>query len=78
MSRREGSALGNGAGSGVGELESRLLKTGAERLALLGKHAERLMQAYTRDDVPLEGLSDGALRNLEAALHATVDTAADR
>ena len=25
MSRREGSALGNGAGSGVGELESRLL-----------------------------------------------------
>ncbi len=67
MSRRENSALGNGVGSGVSELESRLLKTGAERLALLGKHAERLMQAYTRDDVPLEGLSDGALRKLLAA-----------
>jgi len=59
--------MGNGVGSGVSELESRLLKTGAERLALLGKHAERLMQAYTRDDVPLEGLSDGALRKLLAA-----------
>ncbi len=35
MSRRENSALGNGVGSGVSELESRLLKTGAERLALL-------------------------------------------
>ena len=60
-------SMGNGADSGVSELESRLLKTGAERLALLGKHAERLMQAYTRDDVPLEGLSDGALRKLLAA-----------
>ena len=60
-------SMGNGVGSGVSELESRLLKTGAERLALLGKHAERLMQAYTRDDVPLEGLSDGALRKLLAA-----------
>ena len=48
MSRRENSALGNGVGSGVSELESRLLKTGAERLALLGKHAERLLPAYTR------------------------------
>lgn len=51
----------------MNELESRLLKTGAERLTLLGKHAERLMQGYTRDDVPLEGLSDGALRKLLAA-----------
>lgn len=51
----------------MSELESRLLKTGAERLALLGKHAERLMQGYTRDDVPLDGLNDSALRKLLAA-----------
>ena len=63
MSKR----VGNNVGNGVSELESRLLKTGAERLALLGKHAERLMQGYTRDDIPLEGLSDGALRKLLAA-----------
>ena len=48
-------------------LESRLLKTGSERLALLGKHADVLMQAYTRDEVPLESLSDSALRKLLAA-----------
>ncbi|WP_447956247.1 hypothetical protein [Vreelandella sp. EE7] len=53
--------------SSVSELESRLLKTGSERLALLGKHSEALMQAYTRDEVPLESLSDSALRKLLAA-----------
>ena len=53
--------------NGEHALESRLLKTGSERLALLGKHADVLMQAYTRDEVPLESLSDSALRKLLAA-----------
>ncbi|MDR5858457.1 hypothetical protein FZZ93_16915 [Halomonas eurihalina] len=49
------------------QLESRLLGTGVERLALLGKHAEALMQGYSRDEIPLEALSDTALRRLLAA-----------
>ncbi|PXX97548.1 hypothetical protein [Halomonas sp. LBP4] len=48
-------------------LESRLITTGAERLALLGKHAEALMAGYARDEVPLEGLSTTALNRLLAA-----------
>lgn len=48
-------------------LESRLITTGAERLALLGKHAEPLMAGYARDEVPLEGLSSSALNRLLAA-----------
>mgnify|MGYP000052320403 FL=1 len=48
-------------------LESRLLTTGVERLALLGRHADVLMQGYTQDEVPLEGLSSNALRKLLAA-----------
>nr|WP_284041533.1 hypothetical protein [Halomonas olivaria] len=48
-------------------MESRLLKTGSERLALLGRHADVLMQGYTRDEVPLDNLSDSALRKLLAA-----------
>lgn len=48
-------------------LESRLIGTGVERLALLGKHAEALMAGYTRDEVPLEGLSTTALNRLLAA-----------
>ncbi|WP_069383557.1 hypothetical protein [Halomonas caseinilytica] len=49
------------------ELESRLITTGVERLALLGKHADALMQGYSRDEVPLEALSETALRRLLAA-----------
>ncbi|WP_275287291.1 hypothetical protein [Halomonas elongata] len=49
------------------ELESRLITTGVERLALLGKHADALMQGYSRDEVPLDTLSDTALRRLLAA-----------
>ncbi|MFM9269003.1 hypothetical protein ACJ7V3_01900 [Halomonas elongata] len=49
------------------QLESRLLGTGVERLALLGKHAEALMQGYSRDEIPLEALSDTTLRRLLAA-----------
>ena len=48
-------------------LESRLLTTGVERLALLSRHSEALMQGYVSDDVPLEGLSSNALRKLLAA-----------
>ena len=48
-------------------LENRLLGTGAERLALLGKHAEALMAGYVRDEVPLEGLSTTALNRLLSA-----------
>ena len=48
-------------------LESRLVSTGVERLALLGKHAEALMGGYARDEVPLEGLSTTALNRLLAA-----------
>ncbi|MCA1769925.1 MAG: hypothetical protein LC652_08260 [Halomonas sp.] len=48
-------------------LESRLISTGAERLALLGKHAEALMAGYARDEVPLAGLSKTALNRLLAA-----------
>lgn len=48
-------------------LESRLVSAGVERLALLGKHAEALMAGYTRDEVPLEGLSSTALNRLLAA-----------
>ena len=48
-------------------LESRLIATGVERMALLGKHADALMQGYTRDEVPLDTLSDSALRKLLAA-----------
>ncbi|MGM0703684.1 MAG: hypothetical protein ACQEUG_14960 [Pseudomonadota bacterium] len=48
-------------------LESRLITTGVERLALLGKHAEALMAGYARDEVPLEGLSTTALNRLLAA-----------
>lgn len=48
-------------------LESRLISTGVERLALLGKHAEALMAGYTRDEVPLSDLSEPALRKLLAA-----------
>ncbi|MGM0536613.1 MAG: hypothetical protein ACQER5_11140 [Pseudomonadota bacterium] len=48
-------------------LESRLIGTGVERLALLGKHAEALMAGYARDEVPLEGLSTTALNRLLAA-----------
>lgn len=59
--------MSRGVNSGEHALESRLLKTGSERLALLGKHADVLMQAYTRDEVPLESLSDSALRKLLAA-----------
>ncbi|SHJ96379.1 hypothetical protein [Halomonas caseinilytica] len=49
------------------ELESWLITTGVERLALLGKHADALMQGYSRDEVPLEALSETALRRLLAA-----------
>ncbi|MBF7051996.1 hypothetical protein IOC61_01525 [Halomonas sp. KAO] len=49
------------------DLESRLITTGVERLALLGKHAEALMAGYARDEVPLEGLSTTALNRLLAA-----------
>ncbi|MDI5919250.1 hypothetical protein QLQ86_00390 [Halomonas sp. LR5S13] len=48
-------------------LESRLIGTGVERLALLGKHAGALMAGYARDEVPLEGLSTTALNRLLAA-----------
>lgn len=48
-------------------LESRLITTGVERLALLGRHAEALMQGYANDQVPLEGLSNTALRKLLSA-----------
>jgi hypothetical protein len=48
-------------------LESRLVGTGVERLALLGKHAETLMAGYARDEVPLAGLSTTALNRLLAA-----------
>ncbi|MDR5875526.1 hypothetical protein [Vreelandella gomseomensis] len=48
-------------------LESRLITTGVERLALLGRHAEALMQGYANDQVPLEGLSHTALRKLLSA-----------
>lgn len=48
-------------------LENRLLGTGAERLALLGKHAEALMAGYVRDEVPLENLSTTALNRLLSA-----------
>lgn len=48
-------------------LESRLIGTGVERLALLGKHAEVLMAGYARDEVPLAGLSTTALNRLLAA-----------
>ncbi len=48
-------------------LESRQMTTGVERLALLGRHAEVLMQGYTQDEVPLAGLSTSALRKLLAA-----------
>jgi len=48
-------------------LESRLVSTGVERLALLGKHAEALMAGYAREEVPLEGLSTTALNRLLAA-----------
>lgn len=48
-------------------LDNRLLGTGAERLALLGKHAEALMAGYVRDEVPLEGLSTTALNRLLSA-----------
>nr|WP_202597278.1 hypothetical protein [Halomonas icarae] len=48
-------------------MESRLITTGVERLALLGKHAEALMAGYARDEVPLEGLSTTALNRLLAA-----------
>ena len=48
-------------------LESRLITTGVERLALLGKHADALMAGYTRDEVPLAGLSTTALNRLLAA-----------
>lgn len=48
-------------------LESRLMTTGVERLALLGRHSETLMKGYVSDDVPLEGLSSNALRRLFAA-----------
>ncbi|SEL86375.1 hypothetical protein [Halomonas daqiaonensis] len=48
-------------------LESRLISTGVERLALLGKHAEALMAGYARDEVPLEGLSTTVLNRLLAA-----------
>lgn len=48
-------------------LESRLVATGTERLSLLGRYADVLMQGYTRDEVPLETLTEGALRKLLAA-----------
>lgn len=48
-------------------LENRLISTGTERLALLGKHAEALMAGYARDEVPLAGLSKTALNRLLAA-----------
>lgn len=48
-------------------LESRLMATGTERLSLLGRYADVLMQGYSRDEVPLEPLTDGALRKLLAA-----------
>ena len=48
-------------------LESRLIATGVERLALLGKHAEALMAGYARNEVPLEGLTTTALNRLLAA-----------
>ncbi|MCW4152910.1 hypothetical protein OM427_25695 [Halomonas sp. 18H] len=49
------------------QLEGRLASTGVERLALLGKHAEALMQGYSRDEVPLANLSERALNKLLAA-----------
>ncbi|MCG5515364.1 MULTISPECIES: hypothetical protein [unclassified Ectothiorhodospira] len=55
------------SGSDPHALESRLISTGVERLALLGKHAETLMAGYACDEVPLEGLSTTALNRLLAA-----------
>ena len=55
------------SGSDLHALESRLISTGVERLALLGKHAEALMAGYARDEVPLEELSTTALNRLLAA-----------
>ncbi|GKW49072.1 hypothetical protein [Halomonas sp. NCCP-2165] len=55
------------SGGDAQALESRLVTTGVERLALLGKHAEALMAGYARDEVPLEGLSTTALNRLLAA-----------
>ena len=51
----------------IPNLENRLHATGVERLNLLGKHADVLMQGYLGEAVPIEALSSDALRKLLAA-----------
>ncbi len=48
-------------------LTSGLLKTGTERLALLGKHAAVLMQAYLTDEIDESAISEQAIKKLVAA-----------
>lgn len=48
-------------------LTSGLFKTGAERLALLGKHHQALMQGYLDGYIDETSFSDGALKRLIAA-----------
>ncbi|SFX66337.1 hypothetical protein [Marinospirillum alkaliphilum] len=49
------------------DFNSSLLRTGAERLALLGKHAQALMQGYIGEQVDESAFSDAALKKLLAA-----------
>ncbi|SFC03577.1 hypothetical protein SAMN05660443_1246 [Marinospirillum celere] len=46
---------------------SSLVKTGVERLSLLGKHAEALMQGYIGEEVDPSAFSETALKKLMAA-----------
>lgn len=46
------------------DFDSSLIKTGAERLALLGKHATALMQGYVGEQVDETAFSDTALKKL--------------
>ncbi|WP_114418505.1 hypothetical protein [Marinospirillum perlucidum] len=46
---------------------SSLVQTGVERLALLGKHAEALMQGYLGEEVDPAAFSESALKKLLAA-----------
>lgn len=49
------------------DFSSNLLRTGAERLALLGKHARQLMQGYEGGPLDESAFSDAALKKLLAA-----------
>ncbi|MDR9467329.1 hypothetical protein [Marinospirillum sp.] len=49
------------------EFASSLVKTGVERLALLGKHAQALMQGYVGEEVDPSAFSETALKKLQAA-----------